>query len=104
MKRPVTMVTWQYVPERLSLPEAAAPSGLDPALLESLIYDARVDARAVNGQSLISQGEPAGIPGDRTGSGPGAMGLRRGGPGVLSRQNRMRLDAPPPVGHFYSYG
>lgn len=37
MKRPVTMVAWRYAPERLSLPEAAAPSGLDPALLESLI-------------------------------------------------------------------
>ncbi len=45
MKRPVTMVAWLYAPERLSLSEAAALSGPDPALLEFPIGDAGVDAR-----------------------------------------------------------
>lgn len=55
MKRPVTMVAWIYAPEWLSLSEASALSGLDPALLEFLIYDAGVDAREADGQYLISK-------------------------------------------------
>ncbi len=55
MKRPVTMVAWLYAPGRLSLSEAAALLGPDPALLEFPIYDAGLDAREVDGQSLISK-------------------------------------------------
>ena len=55
MKRPVTMVAWIYAPEWLSLSEAAALSGPNPAMVESLIYDAGMDAREADGQSLISK-------------------------------------------------